>query len=135
MGEYLDRAREMRPLIEKAVAAGLDGDDAERAASLFPAWSGAGVAYAVGDRVKYSGLLWRCVQAHTSQEGWTPDAAPSLWARTSDPGEEWPEWAQPTGGHDAYAKGDRVAHGGRRWVSDVDGNVWEPGVYGWTEAE
>lgn len=29
--------------------------------------------------------------------------------------------------------GDKVAHNGKTWVSDVDNNVWEPGVYGWIE--
>lgn len=43
-------------------------------------------------------------------------------------------WVQPTtGAQDAYSAGDEVTHGGKTWVSDVDGNVWEPGVYGWTE--
>ena len=46
---------------------------------------------------------------------------------------EFPEWRQPTGAHDAYSKGDKVSHNGKHWVSDVDGNVWEPGVYGWSE--
>lgn len=44
-----------------------------------------------------------------------------------------PEWIQPTGAHDAYSIGAEVTHGGKVWVSDVGGNVWEPGVYGWTE--
>ena len=37
-----------------------------------PAWSGASVAYKVGDLVTYSGVVYRCLQAHTSQAGWTP---------------------------------------------------------------
>ena len=45
--------------------------------------------------------------------------------------EEYPEWVQPTGAHDAYNIGDKVTHNGKTWVSDVDNNVWEPGVYGW----
>ena len=78
--------------------------------------------------------LYRCLQGHTSQETWTPDAAPSLWVAISDPAEEWPAWVQPTGAHDAYAQGDKVSHNGKHWISNVDNNVWEPGVYGWTEA-
>lgn len=49
------------------------------------------------------------------------------------PPEEYPEWVQPTGSHDAYAKGAKVSHNGKRWTSDADNNVWEPSVYGWTE--
>ena len=80
-----------------------------------------------------NGLLYRCVQAHTSQATWTPEAAASLWTRIADPTQEWPEWIQPTGAHNAYAKGAKVSHNGKHWISDVDANVWEPGVYGWTE--
>lgn len=45
-----------------------------------PAWSGASVAYEVDDLVTYSGVVYRCLQAHTSQAGWTPSAVASLWA-------------------------------------------------------
>ena len=40
---------------------------------------------------------------------------------------------QPLGAHDAYSKGAKVSHNGEKWTSDVGGNVWEPGVYGWTK--
>ncbi len=112
---------------------GLDDEIAEQCTDLFPAWK-SGKDYAVGDRVKHNDLLYKCVQAHTSQDDWTPDVAVSLWVRTADPGEEWPEWIQPTGAHDAYAKGDKVSHNGKHWISDADGNVWEPPTM-WTEAE
>lgn len=50
---------------------------------------------------------------------------------------DWPEWAQPTGAHDAYAKGSQVTHNGERYVSQINANVWEPGVFGseslWTK--
>lgn len=108
----------------------LDDDQAETVTALFPDWED-GKAYAVGDRVKYDGLLYRCVQAHTSQADWTPDVVPALWVRTST--EEWPEWIQPQGAHDAYNKGDKVSHNEKHWTSDIDANVYEPGVYGWTE--
>lgn len=49
------------------------------------------------------------------------------------PSEEYPEWIQPTGAHDAYAQGAKVSHNGKKWTSDIAANVWEPGVYGWTE--
>lgn len=108
----------------------LDDEQAETVTDLFPDWE-EGKAYVVGDRVKYNGLLYRCVQAHTSQADWTPNVVPALWVRTST--EEWPEWIQPTGAHDAYNKGDKVTHNEKHWVSDIDANVYEPGVYGWTE--
>lgn len=130
----VERARELRPIIEAAAQAGLDDDTAITAVELFPAWA-IGVAYAVGARINYVGLLYKCAQAHTSQADWTPDATPALWVRVDDPGEDWPEWRQPAGAHDAYEKGYKVSHNEKHWISDVDGNVWEPGVYGWTQAE
>lgn len=97
---------------------------------LFPLWS-VGKSYATGDRVQYEGTLYKCVQAHTSQADWTPPVTPALWTAVSI--DEYPAWVQPTGAHDAYSKGDKVTHSGKRWTSDVDNNTWEPGVYGWTE--
>jgi len=103
-------------------------------AALFAEWSPSG-AYRAGDIRRCGGTLYRCVQAHGGQAGWTPDKTPALWTRIGDPGEEWPAWSQPVGAHDAYGAGDKVAHNGKRWVSAAAGNVWEPGVYGWTEQE
>lgn len=37
------------------------------------------------------------------------------------------------GAHDAYSKGSKVSHKGKNWISNLDANVWEPGVTGWTE--
>lgn len=82
-------------------------------------------------RYQYNGKLYKCVQAHTSQADWTPDKTPALWVEVSL--EEFPEWKQPAGAHNAYKKGDKVTHNGKKWSSDVDANVWEPGVHGWSE--
>lgn len=123
------KAKQLRKLIEQ-LAVTLDDETALTGVELFPTWV-VGKAYAVGDRVQYNGTLYKCVQAHTSQADWTPDATPALWVIVTV--EEWPEWVQPAGSHDAYAKGSKVTHNGERWISDVDSNVWEPGVYGWTK--
>lgn len=106
----------------------------ETAALFFDAWV-TDHAYKLNDRVSYNGLVYRCVQSHTSQADWTPDVVPALWTRIkADPEPSEPEeWVQPTGAQDAYAKGDKVKHNGKVWVSDVDANVWEPSVYGWSE--
>lgn len=71
------RAAELRPVIEAAAVSLSDGE-AAKAAELFPAWAYP-VSYAAGERVNDSGMLYKCVQAHTSQEGWNPAAAPALW--------------------------------------------------------
>ena len=135
MSEYQDKARELRPIIEQAVSTGdLTPEQMEQATSLFPFWDKESHEYKVDDLVQSVGLLWRCVQGHVSQASWEPSVTPSLWTRTADPGDEWPEWIQPTGAHNAYAQGAKVSHNGKHWVSDIDANVYEPGVYGWTEA-
>lgn len=127
-----DRARHLRPLIVKA-AASLSDTDALEGIELFDEWAD-DTAYEVGDRVRYEGQLYKCLTAHTSQASWKPDAAPSLWVRIDDPSQEWPEWVQPLGSTDAYAKGAKVSHNSKHWISDIDANVYEPGVACWSEA-
>lgn len=124
---------QLRQMIVKA-SASLSDTDALQGVELFAVWSGDSVDYAVGDRVSYDGTLYKCLTAHTSQSTWTPPDSPSLWVRVDDPSIEWPEWVQPVGSTDAYAKGAKVSHNGKHWISDVDGNVWEPPTM-WTEAE
>lgn len=102
--------------------------------SVFPQWNPDGYSYFAGEKVTYNDIYYRCIQAHTSQEDWSPDVAVSLWVAISDPAEEWPEWKQPSGAHDAYQTGDKVSHEDKHWISDIDANVYEPGVFGWTEA-
>lgn len=122
------KAKTLRNLIEQ-LSITLDDETALTGVELFPPWKL--IAYSVGDRVQYNGTLYKCVQAHTAQSDWTPDATPALWVVVTV--EEWPEWVQPAGSHDAYAKDAKVTHNRERWISDVDSNVWEPGVYGWTK--
>ena len=101
---------------------------------LIPEWSGSSVEYFAGEKVTFEDKHYRCIQSHISQPDWTPDAAVSLWVEISDPGEEWPEWKQPAGAHDAYAEGAKVTHNDIHWISEIDSNVYEPGVFGWKEA-
>lgn len=111
----------------------LTDDQAINFAGYFPQWE-SNKSYNADERVTYNGLLYRCVQAHTSQDTWTPDAVPALWTRIAFP-DTIDEWRQPTGAHDAYQSGDKVTHNGQTWVSTADNNVWEPGVYGWEVSE
>jgi hypothetical protein len=128
-----ERLYHLRELIVRA-AKSLSDADAFGGKELFDFWSGDGVAYEVGDRRREGEELYKCLQAHTSQETWKPSVSPSLWVRIDDPSQEWPEWVQPVGGTDAYQMGAKVSHNGKHWVSDYDNNVWEPGVFGWHEA-
>ena len=56
----------------------VDDQTACRMRAFYPAWA-AGVSYAVGYKVQDNVRLWRCLQAHTSQEGWEPENVPALW--------------------------------------------------------
>ena len=128
-----ERARILRPFIEKA-SASLPDEDALEAVELFPTWMSE-TSYAVGVRIRYGGKLYRCEQAHTSQTGWEPPNVPALWTEGANPG-EIPVWKQPTGAQDAYMTGDKVWYPERDttvWESTMDYNVYQPGVYGWEE--
>lgn len=125
--EYIDESAELL----NDVLDILTDEQAEQVPQAFKEWE-VGAEYKVGDRRRYADKLYRCVQAHTSQEGWEPPNVPALWTRTAPEG-EIPDWVQPTGAQDAYNMGDKVKHNGKTWESDVDANVWEPSVYGWTE--
>lgn len=108
----------------------VDDETALTGKELYPVWS-ENISVSVNDRYQYNNKLYKCVQAHTTQADWTPDKTPALWVEVSL--DEFPEWKQPAGAHDAYAKGDKVKHNGKKWESTADANVWEPGVYGWSE--
>lgn len=99
---------------------------------LYPEWK-EDIAYEVGERVTYGDVLYKVLTAHTSQATWTPNVSASLFAKVLIPDENViPEWEQPDSTN-PYMVGDKVSHNGKTWVSNVDNNVWEPGVYGWDE--
>lgn len=123
------KAKQLRALIE-SLSSTLDDEIALTGVELFPTWKSE-KNYVVNERVQYGSKLYRCVQAHTSQIDWTPELTPALWTVVSI--DEWPEWVQPTGAHDAYAKDAKVAHNSKHWKSTMDANVYEPGIYGWEE--
>ena len=99
--------------------------------------TGAHNAYNIGDKVHYPQSDSPVYVSTIDGNVWSPESYPNGWKLDGDEPkpEEWPEWVQPTGAYDAYSNGDKVSHNGKHWTSDVDGNVWEPGVYGWTESQ
>ena len=110
----------------------VDDNTALRMVEYYPEWT-TDTDYATGFKVQYGGKLYKCLTAHAAQADWTPDAAPSLWAKVLIPDPDViPEWEQPDSTN-PYMTGDKVTHNGKTWVSDIDNNVWTPGVYGWTE--
>lgn len=113
----------------KGLLAEIADEGALHAKALYPDWQ-TDKAYKTGDRVLYEGALFKCLQAHTSQDAWTPTDAPSLWAEVLIPDPEViPDWVQP-GSTNPYMKGDKVKHVGKKWISLIDNNIWEPGAVG-----
>lgn len=128
-------ARKLRPHIENA-AQTFDDETALEAVSLFPAWA-PGTEYTASKRVRHNGVLYTVLQDHTSQDGWSPDAAPSLFAKVLIPDPDViPEWEQPDSTN-PYKKGDKVRFEGKVYESLIDGNVWSPAAYpaGWRAIE
>lgn len=127
----IELAHKLRPIIEKA-SQSLDDETALEAVTLFSKWDST-KTYEAGDRVRYHDVLYKCLQAHTAQEAWTPTDAPSLWAKVLIPDSGViPEWEQPDSTN-PYMLGDKVTYNGKTYVSTVDNNVWEPTLYGWEE--
>lgn len=119
----------------------LPDEEAMEISTVYPAWA-AGTGYKADEMVTYGvnavgdPQLYRCLQGHTSQADWTPDATPALWSPIGLAPDDVPIWSQPTGAADAYNTNDRVHYpdaDGPIYRSLIDGNVWAPDVYptGW----
>ncbi len=131
-------ALQLRRAIELLVqTAPITEENALVIADLYELWT-VGADYSSGHIIKYGAddngdtNLYFVLQQHTSAENWTPDKTHALYKRIGFNEGGIPVWVQPLGAADAYVKGDKVSHKNAVWVSDIDGNVWEPGVYGWT---
>ncbi len=113
----------------------ISDDVALKISDMFPVWSGDSIEYKKDTKLTYNGVLYKVLQAHTSQADWTPEAAPSLFAKvlTSDDGTPLP-WEQP-GSTNPYMKGDKVLYNGKVYESLIDNNVWSPEAYpaGWKQ--
>lgn len=110
----------------------LDEVTATEHLDVFAQWE-PNIQYSVGNLRAYQDKLYKCLQAHTSQEDWTPDSTPALWKEAGNPADEWPQWSQPIGAADAYMKGDKVSYNNEHYISDIDNNVWAPSTYGWSK--
>lgn len=114
----------------EAITSTLTDEEALKMSLLFEEWNPV-KDYSLNDRVRYEGVLYKCLQAHTAQSDWSPVVAPSLWAEVLlNPSIEGPQaWTQP-GANNGYMQGNQVEHNGKVWESQIDNNVWEPGVVG-----
>ena len=139
MIEQTNKAMEMLAVDLNSLLPNLSDEQALQVPLMFPKWQ-ADKEYAVGDRVLYLGVLYKVLQAHTSQAGWEPDITPSLFAKNlivkDEDGEQVdiPEWVQPDSTN-PYMIGDKVKFEGKVYQSLIDNNVWSPTAYpqGWEE--
>lgn len=129
MSLIVDKAKELKAAIDN-VAANATDEIAVKSAILYEEWNGNSKTYKEGQRLNYGGSLYKVLQAHTSQDDWAPDVAPSLFAKVLIPNANViPEWEQPDSTN-PYMTGDKVMHNGKTWESLIDNNVWEPGATG-----
>lgn len=100
---------------------------------LVDSWQ-ADADYVVDDIRKFKGQVYRCVQAHTSQDDWEPSQASALWAVKHTKNKDNPKpFVQPTGAHDAYMLDEVVLYNGQVYISVIDNNAYSPDAYtqGW----
>ena len=126
---YMQEAKEIRKAIDIFAENQTDETLIDNKAA-FSLWR-PGIAAEKDKIYRFGDDLYRVNQDHKTQEDWAPDITPALFTKISL--EEYPEWVQPTGAQDTYNAGDKCSHNGKHWVSNLDGNVWEPGIYGWSE--
>ena len=99
---------------------------------LFPVWD-INWTGAAGTILQDEGQLYKSIHTVGVGQNTKPSTTPSMWTRIGNPAEEFPEWIQPLGAHDAYPIGAKVNHNSKNWINNTANNVWEPGVYGWDE--
>ena len=128
----LEKAREFRKRINANLDATrklirvdeLSEDELSEMINLYENYQ-VGKLYKENEIFKYEGKLYKVIQEHTSQEDWIPSELPALYLSIM-PENVIPEWVQPTGGHDADKKGDKVIFEGKVYKSLIDGNSWSP---------
>ena len=134
----MEQASEQMRKALQIFAQTLTDEQAMEISTIYPSYE-VGRAYSADELLTYGindvgdPQLYRVVQAHTSQEDWTPDATPALYTPIGLNPQGYPKWSRPTGAHDAYNTGDIVDYNGTLYKSLIDGNVWSPEEYpaGW----
>lgn len=132
--DVLEQAKAIREAMGK-VTATLTDEQALEVKELYPLWA-VDTAYTVDFVVRHNGKLYRCLQAHTSQDAWTPDATPALWVEIAPAGEyrEIKDNMLPT---EAFALGEIgwYKEKDNLWKSLIDANTYTPETYpaGWEQ--
>ena len=133
MNKYMQESKEIRKAIDTFAGNQTDETLLDNKAAF--EWWHPGITAGKDKIYRFGDDLYRCIQPHTTQDDWTPDKVPALFVKISL--EEYPQWRQPTGAHDAYKKGAKVSDEGKRWISNKDVNIYKPGLVpgDWSEVE
>ena len=134
LGQRIDASKSVTSIVFVALAQNetLDDTTISEHADIFPKWDENWTGKK-GSIVLDGDTLYRSIHDVGKGQNVKPSDNPSMWTPIGRPGEEFPDWSQPLGAHDAYSTGDKVSHNNKKWISTVDRNCWEPGVYGWEE--
>lgn len=117
-------------LIMQKIAPSLSTDELMQVAAILPNWD-ASKTYTEADIVRYQQSLYQAIDEVPANT--VPDVATDKWTDMTKPVDGVARWIQPNSAENAYAEGAVVRHNGKRWVSTVSGNVWEPGASGATQ--
>ena len=97
----------------------VDDNTALRMVEFYPEWA-SGVAYTTGYKVQRSGKLWRVVQAHTSQAGWEPENAASLWTEVCESHAGTKDDPIPYSGNMTLEAGKYYSQSGKTYLCNRD---------------
>ena len=138
MTDRLQAAEQLRRCLQMFAQRYLTDEEAMEIATVYPEWK-EGISYKDNEFVTYGindvgdPQLYKVIEgkAHTSQKGWEPNVATSLFTPIGLNDDGYPLWSQPTGAHDAYGEGDIVDYNGTLYISKIPANTYPPDVYGW----
>ena len=97
----------------------VDDQTALRMAPFYPEWA-EGQSCAAGYKAQRGGKLWRCLQAHTTQTGWEPENAASLWAQICESHDGTKYDPIPYDGNMALESGKYYTQGGMTYLCSRD---------------
>ena len=103
----------------------VDDNTALRMLAFYPEWA-SDTDYTAGDKVQRGGRLWCCIQAHTSQIGWEPENAASLWTEICESHAGTLEDPIPYSGNMALESGKYYSQDGKvyRCTRDTENPVY-----------
>ena len=124
---YIEKARKLRAIIEKAVES-IDDKDSSEAVELFPSLKNDGGLIKAGTRINYNGKIKKAAVDLYDTEANNPDNAPTIWEdiQYKDGYRIIPEVITVT---TAFSKDEVGWWGDSLYKSLVDSNVYTPEAY------